>query len=360
MAILALDPDLFLAAMENDSCEYLLKDIAKKMQNGAYRLALDSDTVEAEFMKLYDQFAGRVGGNAQAIMQIYGPIVKGFRKTVAVDLASDPIHDQISTSTKTLEEFLADNHCQEPVEPELVRMAYRGRKNKLDSVVIVLVGDDIHCSDIHLRSRELSKAMVRVKLERVGIRIQSVTNLVPPIRDVLFKPDVEPSHYHSQNFERAVCIKMHNMFDGQIVDSTPLQQLGLGKQEDIDVYLVKRTENAHKVWIGECRLYKEGNEGEWIEHKKVQQLHERLPKVKNYEESQPDFSGKVEVCGFLISNANLMEKENWLWLVDEMNAHSIQVYFYQAVLEKGWSHPDGKLKIKELRWVESPFYESHQ
>lgn len=359
MTILALDPDLFWAATVNSRCNYLLEDIAEKIQNDTYRLALDGAKVEAEFLDLYNQFAGKTDGNERAVMQIYGPVVKGFRHKVA-DLPSDPVDDTISALKQTLEEFLILNHCQEPVEPELTRMAYRaGQQEKGEGVAIVLVGDDIVCSSVNLRSRRLDTAAIRIQLDKIGIRIQNVTNLVPPIRDPLSKPEVEPSHYHSQNFERAVCIKMHNMFGGIALDPVPLEQLGLGKQEDIDVYLCERIANPRKVWIGECRLYKEGNEREWVESKKVKQLYDRLPKVKSFEENQPDCSGKVEVHGFLISNADLIDKDSWLWLVSEMQAHDIQVHFYQAILEVGWANPDGRLKIKALEHIESPFDESY-
>lgn len=356
MTILALDPDLFWAATVNSRCSYLLETIAEGMQNGTYQLALDSDKIEAEFAELYTRFVGNVEGNLRVITQIYGPVFKGFRGKVA-DLSSEPVNELLPKLEKTFEEFLADNNCYEPVEPELARMAYRGRLGRTHGdIVIVLVGDGVHCSETQLRSRSLTQAKIRNTLEKLlGIRVQGVTDLVPPVRDPLYKPDVEPSHYQSENFERAVRIKIHTMFDCKIVDSIPLDQLGLGKQEDIDAYLVKYTENYRKVWIGECRLYKEGNENEWVEGKKIQQLHERLPKVKQYEEKQPDCPNGVEVYGLVISNANFIDRDNWNWLVQEMYRFNIQIFFYQAVLKPGWSRPDGRLEIKELRLIETPF-----
>ncbi|GIK55642.1 MAG: hypothetical protein HND44_05185 [Chloroflexi bacterium] len=359
MTILALDPDLFWAATENGRCNYLLEDIAQKIQNGAARLALDGATLEEEFLDLYNQVVAETGDNGQLIIQIYGPVAKGFRNRVE-DLASDPVCDSISALKQTLEEFLTHSSCQEPVEPELIRMAYRGRrKQSNEDVVIVLVGDDILCSEVSLRSRGLNAATPRIQLEKLRIRVQSVTNLVPPVRDLLYKPEVEPSHYHSQNFERAVCIKMHALFGAYIFDPVPLKQLDLAENEDIDVYLYERTGSPRKVWIAECRLYKEGNESEWIESKKVKQLSERLPKVKTYEGQRQNCTGEVEIHGLLVSNAGLIDLKNWQWLVDQMKEQNIQVHFYQAILERGWSKSEGKLHVKELKHVEAPFDESY-
>lgn len=360
MTVVALDPDLFWAASENGRCNYLLEDIAQKIQNGAARLALDGATLEAELSDLYHQVVAETGDNGQYIIQIYGPVAKGFRINRVEDLNSEPVEDHIPALEQTLEEFLTHSSCQEPVEPELIRMAYRGRQlRNNEDVAIVLVGDGILCSKVSLRSRGLNAANPRNALEKLRIRVQSVTSLVPPVRDLSYKPDVEPSHYHSQNFERAISIKMHGLFDASIFDSVPLKQLGLGKNEDIDVYLYERAGNPRKVWIAECRLYKEGNESEWIESKKVKQLHERLPKVKTFEGQRQDCTGEVELHGCLISNARFIRKENWQWLVDEMKKHNIQVFFYQAILEKGWSNSEGTLHIKELKHVETPFDESY-
>ena len=155
MTILALDPDLFWAATEDGRCRYLLEDIAQKIENEAYRLALDAATVEAEFVDLFNHFSRQPEGNGELITQIYGPIAKGIRSENKVaDLSSEPIEEIDQILKQTLEQFLTDNHLQEPVEPELTRMAYRASRHQtVEDVGIVLVGDDILCSKVSLRYR---------------------------------------------------------------------------------------------------------------------------------------------------------------------------------------------------------------
>ncbi len=356
MTLLVLDPDLFYAAETNPKCNYLLDDIAEKIKSSEHQLVLDNGgDVEKEFLDWYLRQSAH-GRKKSPIVQIYDRIAKGFRNRV-VDRSSEPVHQTIKRFGKSLEEFLEDHHCQKPVEPHLMRMAYRARSVTGGQATVLIVGDGIHCSGTTLRLRGSNDAKVRTKLDKINIQVQSVSDLVSPVREPGSRPDIEPSHVQAQNFERAVNIKMQSMFGGQILDPVPLNELGLGKMEDIDVYVYETSEEPRRIWIGECRLYKEGVESEQlVEYKKIDQLRKRLPKVKVYEEQQTN-SEEIKICGLLISNAHKTDRESWLQFVDEMKELGIEVAFYQAVLKKGWGRPNEvSLRIIEpLELIPEPF-----
>ncbi len=81
-----------------------------------------------------------------------------------------------------------------------------------------------------------------------------------------------------------------------------------GDKPDIDIYGYDHSCNPVKIWIGECKYYRDQTDCS-VESGKLRQLMKRIPVVQEHEKSKNE--RPVTVSSFVISNGRKMEPNAW-------------------------------------------------
>lgn len=325
MTLIAIDPDVFTAAIGDEECERALEWVYENLD--AIEIALDKKDV------LRNEYQDFLVSEAEV-------------KSIAVELMSYlwtyvlPQSRKISSHCSHNDEELINRRgCKTPVEPVLIGMA----TNAPDSGLTILL-----TPPSGLRKRCLHDAKIRTEfckqIPKLTVRYASGTKIAFP---ALEEPPQKSERGHW--FEDKAGHVIRELYDcPHLFLKTP--QSIEKKVGDVDIWAYERAGNPRRVWVGECKL-REFNEENWITYKEVKQLEVKLNAVRDYEKARTDVSSEpIEIKGFMVSNASNMTDEAW-----EL-ANEIGATFIRTLLSDDWQH-QGQWGIEKVEEFE-PLFEA--
>jgi hypothetical protein len=348
--ILAIDPDVFVAAEFDLASRLSLVGLARKLHR--LKFAVDGETdlqsdrsedrykIQREYLDLFVRYAKKA--RMAEDREEWGEILELLRVILS---DSDEYRELISNKRpEWLDKLIHVHGCTTGVEPELLGVTFNAQGK---GPVLLLVGN---CdSSAVLRHRCLRNAKIRWQLishmKWLDIRFTNDTDIVPaPLKEVPEAKmqdhllELEAAFYLQGLDPRLRCIP------------TPPR---VGKK--IDIYGRKEASNTLTVLVGECKLRKEGNEARKpVEGDNIKQILTNMLAAAWYEQRRLAKSGhpikKLRIDGALILNTSGFEGlpydlhtsfENHLntsWPCNGLEmVESVELRFLKAHLPRGWS-----------------------
>ena len=310
--LIAIDPDVFVASLRDVSCEQMLFQIYNHLE--LLRVALDdSHKIVAEYYDFLEKHEDRF--EKHVAVQLLQIILLGDESiTLPLPTRLLPSVQKVVTRYK----------CTTPLEPQLIGMAANAKHLRLR---LLLAGMGFS----RLRHRGLNNPQVRraLKKEIPWLEVNFASE-----RKEIFAPS-SIMHEKARTFECLVAIKLQTLHPNLRCIETPegVKAL-LKKQEDVDLYGYEQNCNTLVVWVGECKLRREGNERDKpITSAEIAQLRLRMQKASQYESSRTDLAGQtVQIKGLIISNA-----EKFFDDLARQEAQKIGAEFWHAKLSSGWT-----------------------
>jgi hypothetical protein len=241
-----------------------------------------------------------------------------------------------SELSNKLSQKLQNYGCNTQVELELVGIVANAQHLGMK---LLMVGESANRS---LEKRWLHNANTSGRLKR---EISWLLVYLASHRERIFE-ESDVMKYHARIFELQAAINLQTQHSRLHCIETPQQVKGkLQEKEgerggDIDLYGYEEFEDKLVVWVGECKLRKEGQERRnLIKTKEINQLNRKIQAAGEYETNRSDLAGtlgklsrkKVEIRGLIISNA-----EDFYDDLTRQEAKRLQIELWQAKLLNGW------------------------
>ena len=319
--VFAIDPDVWIASATDPRCQVALLDIwthPKKQNERA--VALDDADVETEYVQLLT--SSSLDNSLKKILQdIFNQRARSQRVYVVSPHMPAKLHNAITR-----------NHCHTPVEPALIAMAA-----SLDGpgMTLLLVGEDT------IRKRGLHKKGVDKILRKFfrdylhkPFTLQLATQIGLPTKNEIV------AGLHTRVFEDQVRgILMQRVYQKYSVMPcfervTPSQVYHYQDSDgveaaEIDCYIYLDVNGTRYVWIAECELREEGNEGRPTIEDKVAKLARRVEAAQAFEVKRTNLF--VEAKGYLVTNATSLLPLAETIVTD----HNLQ--FVSVTMSKNWT-----------------------
>lgn len=319
--ILAVDPDVWRASASDLRCRLAISEIWEDPDSrDKYVIALDGDGLESEYYELMMDHA--IQPEVKKILQ---DIINQRFRCSRVRCVTPYLSAALNT-------FIIQHQCDTPIEPALIAMA---ASRDTPAVTLLLVGSDnvrrrgLHQPDVKRSLRSLFKKEVKK-----AFAVKAATDYS------LLRDDKALHKMHSRAFEdqiRAIIQQRIGRKYGRmpyLERITPTEIMDYqcsdgGCSGEVDVYLYLDFPDHQFVWIGECELREEGNEGVYTDTDKVRKLVRKIEGVRNFETGR--CRTPVIVKGYLITNANSVETAAQRALASE------SLTFVHAKMPLGWT-----------------------
>ncbi|MGB3058896.1 MAG: hypothetical protein WBE17_04070 [Anaerolineae bacterium] len=321
--VFAIDPDVWIASATDPRCQVALLDIwthPKKQNERA--VALDGADVEREYIQLLT--SSSLDNSLKKILQdIFNQRERNPRvRVISSHMSAD------------LQSVIARHCCYTPVEPALIAMAASPDE---PAMTLLLVGEDtIRPRGLHRKGADkIFRRFFRGHL-RKSFSLQLATQIGLPTKDEMvaglhtrvFEDQVRgilmQRAYHKYGiapfFERKTPSQVYHYRDSEGVEAA-----------EIDCYIYLDVNGTRYVWIAECELREEGNEGQPTTKDKVEKLARRVEAAQAFEVKRTDLF--VEAKGYLVTNAkSLLPRAE-----STVTTHNLQ--FVSVIMPENWT-PD--------------------
>lgn len=317
ISVVAIDPDVWRMAKHDYHCMFAIQ---KLWNTPSYALALDNNEVETEYVDLM------LAETPIELKKILQDIFNQRERSGRVRTIESVI-------TPELQAEIVRNQCTDPVEPALIGMA----ANPASSIILWLVGMDGE------RSRGLHNMHTKVRFRSFfrnilhkGFSVQMASEIALPGR----REDI--AAYQSRELEnqiRAIFMdRIRSKFGvaPQSVRVTPgevfnYQDSSGRRGGEVDVYLYLQYRNIRYVWIAECELREEGNEGQPTAIEKIDKLKRKVKAVTAFECAQNNGNTNIHVKGYLVTNASNPHDSTRETIEDWA------LQFISVIMPKGWA-----------------------
>jgi len=325
--IIAIDSDVMKASLTDTNCKQMMAQVWDKVES--LRIAVDDKGV---MLQEYYQFLEQNFEAAET-----HPAIKLLQDVLLI--RADPRRQIIlplpTEMPASLEKAIQKHNCTANIEPQLLALAANAKNLELR---LLLAGTGINA---RLRHRGLNDPQVRraLRKEIPWLEVHFASD-----RKELFTPPLI-IHEKARTFEYMVAITLQTEHPTLRCVKTPDGVKNqLRKQEDIDLYGYEENGDTLIVWVGECKLRKEGKEkSKPIRSTDMQQLPKRMEASRQYEQSRPDLAGKkVQIRGLIISNAQDLFDD-----VTRQEAKKLEIEYWHAKLTSGWT-TDLHWEIRQL------------
>lgn len=319
--VYAIDPDVFIASMDNRPCAHLLWEILFNPDREEKAiLALDQDKVEEEYIALLT--SSKIG---KELKDLLDDIFNKRDRSPLVQTVSAHLVEE-------LDELRKKQGCDTPVEPSLIGMAASPDGPNL---TILIIGNS------NLRQRRIAEKSVQKTLRNFMRRKLNKNFDIKTSLDVGLRHDARTvAELHSRVFEEQIfTILQQRIYDiyrkmPQFHRVTPDEAYNYKisdrkKAGEIDKYLYIETEEEKFVWICECELREEWNELSPTKEKKMQKLINKLRGVTLFEQGQ--CTKRLVIQGYFATNA-LEMMSGASTLADEHSVKRIR-----ATMPTGWT-----------------------
>jgi hypothetical protein len=255
-------------------------------------IALDGDGLESEYYDLMTEHS------------IQPEVKKILQDIINHRSRSHRVRDVTPYLPQPLNTFIAQRRCDTPIEPALIALA---ASPDAPTVTLLLVGTDT------IRRRGLHQPDVRRALRRLFRQEINKALTIKSARSYSLLGDHEALHkLHSRAFEdqnrtimqQRIGRKYGRMPSLERITPTEIMdyECANGKRSgEVDAYLYLDFSDHRLVWITECELREEGNEGVLTDTAKVRKLIRKIEGVRSFEQGR--CGTPVKVRGYLMTNA---------------------------------------------------------
>ena len=303
---LTIDPDVFLASQDDKNCYRTLEEIAGLLNTDCIEFYLGENIV-SEYADIlaanpdYEKIEGR----------ILGPVLSAYH-----DGMLKLVNENLPSSKKAL---LSEIKCFTPIEPQLIGLAFnagRGDGKEICYFYLLLSGPGIKSPRLRARSLFDRNHQHRVKKDIYWVEIHFANEAIYHTSILGGRPN--RSHL-SRIYEGLVndyiySESEHLDFYTQACMPTDVTKKD-GRDNQVDIYFYLHDKNkgdTRKVIIGECKLRVNDNErSKPIDLEERDQLIRKLNAAADYERGKVIPGNRLEVFGYLISNAEDMEEGVW-------------------------------------------------
>lgn len=323
-----IDPEVFSAALSNESCELSLRKFFSEFI--LHQFYCDQEgIIEREYRRLFNEYVH------DYIDAEHPPIL-----LLQYLLSEDGYHEStVSNNHSSLAKILQENKCTTPVEPELIGMILNSKDIGL---ILVLIGEQIG----NTRPRGLYQDEIRRVIGKKipWLEVCWAGNSSIHIPQTQFQ-DSEHSHQKSHEFELKVALWLQDN-DSSLKCVTPPSKGDVGG-EQIDVYGYRCVADEITVVVGECKLRREGNESKSITRAEIQQLRRKVLAAKEYEKRRGK-DNNIRFAGLLITNATGLE-EDACALLEEDTCSELRVL--KVTLTRKWeTKQDWRIRSEQELW----------
>ncbi len=321
VTVLAVDPDVWKASATDLRCRLAISEIWENpATRDKYAIALDGGDLEDEYATL-----------------MKGPTVESDVKKILQDLVNQRDRSSRVCVVKPympqpLEAFIAQEHCDTPVEPVLIAMA---ASQDAPKVTLLLVGNDT------IRPRALHHPYITRSLRHLFREMIAKPFTVKCATDYALLRDDKAFHtLNSRVFEDQIRSIMQQRTGRRYGLMPSLERITPKNvyhyrcadghcSGEVDVYLYLDLPDCRLVWIGECELREEGNEGVFTNLEKVMKLLRKVEGVRSFEQER--CKTQVFVRGYLVTNAEGLAAA----ALRVANRESLE--FVHAKMQIGWT-----------------------